>query len=111
MNVSKVYRRYAQKKQFATLKSAILSGSLLGDLKPDLTYEINHEASVRLASLAREAGAERFVFSSSCTVYGDPERPAAHAADAHARLTHNIGVCVVTAGHRAAKTRLRRGLY
>ena len=34
INVSKVYRRYAQKKQFATLKSAILNGSLLGDLKP-----------------------------------------------------------------------------
>ena len=37
VNVSKVYRRYAQKKQFATLKSAILDGSLLGDLKPDET--------------------------------------------------------------------------
>ena len=39
LNVSKVYRRYAQKKQFATLKSAILSGSLLGDLKPDETFQ------------------------------------------------------------------------
>ena len=39
VNVSKVYRRYAQKKQFATLKSAILSGSLLGDLKPDETFQ------------------------------------------------------------------------
>ncbi len=38
-NVSKVYRRYAQKKQFATLKSAILNGSLLGDLKPDETFQ------------------------------------------------------------------------
>jgi len=38
-DVSKVYRRYAQKKQFATLKSAILSGSLLGDLKPDETFQ------------------------------------------------------------------------
>ena len=38
-NVSKVYRRYAQKKQFATLKSAILDGSLLGDLKPDETFQ------------------------------------------------------------------------
>jgi ABC-type polysaccharide/polyol phosphate transport system ATPase subunit len=34
-NVSKVYRRYARKKQFATLKSALLTGSLLQDLKPD----------------------------------------------------------------------------
>src|ERR671914_2300375 len=39
INVSKVYRRYAQKKQFATLKSAILNGSLLGDLKPDETFQ------------------------------------------------------------------------
>ena len=39
LNVSKVYRRYAQKKQFATLKSAILNGSLLGDLKPDETFQ------------------------------------------------------------------------
>ena len=39
LNVSKVYRRYARKKQFATLKSAILDGSLLGDLKPDETFQ------------------------------------------------------------------------
>jgi ABC-type polysaccharide/polyol phosphate transport system ATPase subunit len=37
--VSKVYRRYAQKKQFATLKSAILDGSLLGDLRPEETFQ------------------------------------------------------------------------
>src|SRR4026207_1100611 len=39
INVSKKYRRYARKKQFATLKSAILDGSLLGDLKPDETFK------------------------------------------------------------------------
>jgi ABC-type polysaccharide/polyol phosphate transport system ATPase subunit len=39
VNVSKVYRRYARKKQFATLKSAILDGSLLGDLKPEETFQ------------------------------------------------------------------------
>ena len=39
INVSKVYRRYARKKQFATLKSALLDGSLLGDLKPDETFQ------------------------------------------------------------------------
>jgi ABC-type polysaccharide/polyol phosphate transport system ATPase subunit len=39
VNVSKVYRRYAQKRQFATLKSAILNGTLLGDLKPDETFQ------------------------------------------------------------------------
>src|SRR5512132_387383 len=54
----------------AVLHLAALSNDPLGDLKPDLTYEINHEASVRLASLARETGVERFVFSSSCSNYG-----------------------------------------
>src|SRR5215211_3767620 len=39
LNVSKVYRRYARKKQFATLKSAILDGSLLGDLRPEEMFQ------------------------------------------------------------------------
>ena len=37
-NVTKVYRKYARRKQFATLKSALLSGSLISDLKPDETF-------------------------------------------------------------------------
>jgi ABC-type polysaccharide/polyol phosphate transport system ATPase subunit len=37
-NVSKVYRRYARRKQFATLKSALLTGSLIQDLQPDETF-------------------------------------------------------------------------
>jgi ABC-type polysaccharide/polyol phosphate transport system ATPase subunit len=37
-NVTKVYRRYARRKQFATLKSALLSGSLIHDLQPDETF-------------------------------------------------------------------------
>ena len=45
INVSKVYRRYARKKQFATLKSAILDGSLLGDLKPDETFQALRDVS------------------------------------------------------------------
>src|SRR5687767_11905989 len=39
INVSKIYRRYSQRKQFATLKSALLSGSLLRDLQPDETFQ------------------------------------------------------------------------
>jgi ABC-type polysaccharide/polyol phosphate transport system ATPase subunit len=38
VNVSKVYRRFTRKKQFATLKSALLSGSLISDLQPDETF-------------------------------------------------------------------------
>ncbi|MEE9230193.1 MAG: SDR family oxidoreductase [Acidobacteriota bacterium] len=47
-----------------------LSNDPLGDLNPELTYEINHLASVRLAKLAREARILRFLFSSSCSNYG-----------------------------------------
>jgi len=49
---------------------AALSNDPLGDLNPELTYQINLEASRRLARLAREAGVTRFVFASSCSNYG-----------------------------------------
>ncbi|MEM7029137.1 MAG: SDR family oxidoreductase [Chloroflexota bacterium] len=54
----------------AVLHLAALSNDPLGNLKPDLTDEINHAASVHLATLAKQAGASRFVFSSSCSNYG-----------------------------------------
>ncbi len=49
---------------------AALSNDPLGDLNPQLTYDINHLASVRLATLAKQAGVRRFVFASSCSNYG-----------------------------------------
>jgi nucleoside-diphosphate-sugar epimerase len=49
---------------------AALSNDPLGDLDPELTYDINLRASVALAESARRAGVERFVFSSSCSIYG-----------------------------------------
>lgn len=54
----------------AVLHLAGLSNDPLGDLDSDLTYEINHRASVRLAELSKEAGVKRFIFSSSCSNYG-----------------------------------------
>lgn len=54
----------------AVVHFAALSNDPLGDLDADLTYDINHRASVRLAKLAKQAGAQRFVFSSSCSTYG-----------------------------------------
>jgi nucleoside-diphosphate-sugar epimerase len=54
----------------AVLHFAALSNDPIGDLNPDVTYDINHLASVRLAKAAKEAGARRFVFSSSCSTYG-----------------------------------------
>lgn len=47
-----------------------LSNDPLGDFNPELTYDINHKASVRLAAVSKEAGVRRFVFSSSCSCYG-----------------------------------------
>src|SRR5262245_45272192 len=52
------------------LHLAALSNDPLGDLRPGLTDEINHCASVRLAELAKEVGVRRFVFASSCSNYG-----------------------------------------
>ncbi|HET6981447.1 MAG TPA: SDR family oxidoreductase, partial [Myxococcaceae bacterium] len=49
---------------------AALSNDPLGDLNPQLTYDINHLASVRLAAMAKEAGVPRFAFASSCSNYG-----------------------------------------
>jgi hypothetical protein len=54
----------------AILHLAGLSNDPLGDLNPELTCEINHLASVRLAELAKEVGVRRFIFSSSCSNYG-----------------------------------------
>jgi nucleoside-diphosphate-sugar epimerase len=54
----------------AVVHFAALSNDPLGDLDTDLTYDINHRASVRLAKLAKQAGVKRFVFSSSCSTYG-----------------------------------------
>ena len=54
----------------AILHLAGLSNDPLGNLNPALTHEINYAASVRLAQLAKAAGANRFIFSSSCSNYG-----------------------------------------
>jgi nucleoside-diphosphate-sugar epimerase len=54
----------------AVVHLAALSNDPLGNLNPNLTYDINHRASVHLAKLAKAAGVSRFVFSSSCSTYG-----------------------------------------
>jgi nucleoside-diphosphate-sugar epimerase len=54
----------------AVVHLAALSNDPLGNLDSQLTYDINHLASVKLAKLAKEAGVKRFVFSSSCSTYG-----------------------------------------
>ncbi|OUD04152.1 NAD-dependent epimerase/dehydratase family protein [Streptomyces swartbergensis] len=54
----------------AVIHLAALSNDPLGSLAPELTYDINHHASVRLARLARDAGVGRFLYASTCSVYG-----------------------------------------
>ena len=54
----------------AVVHLAALSNDPLGDLNPTWTYDVNLEGTLRLARAAKEAGVERFVFSSSCSMYG-----------------------------------------
>jgi len=54
----------------AVVHLAGISNDPLGDLNPACTYDINHLGSVHLARQAKAAGVERFVFSSSCSLYG-----------------------------------------
>jgi nucleoside-diphosphate-sugar epimerase len=54
----------------AVVHMAELSNDPTGQLSPTITYDINHKGSVRLAELAKQAGVRRFVYMSSCSVYG-----------------------------------------
>ncbi len=54
----------------AVVHMAELSNDPAGQLSPTITYDINHKGSVRLAQLAKAAGVSRFVYMSSCSVYG-----------------------------------------
>lgn len=54
----------------AIVHLAELSNDPLGETVPEITREINHLGSVRLAKLAKDAGVSRFVYTSSCSVYG-----------------------------------------
>jgi len=54
----------------AVVHLAAISNDPLGDLNPECTYEINHRATIRVAQMAKAAGARRFLYSSSCSLYG-----------------------------------------
>jgi nucleoside-diphosphate-sugar epimerase len=82
MNVSSIYKdtRDVVESDFygfdAVMHLAALSNDPLGNLDAELTYEINHRASVRVARMAKAAGVSRYLFSSSCSLYGasgDPD--------------------------------------
>jgi nucleoside-diphosphate-sugar epimerase len=57
----------------AVVHLAALCNDPLGNVNPDLTYDINHRATVRLAKAAKAAGVGRFLFASSCSLYGKGE--------------------------------------
>jgi nucleoside-diphosphate-sugar epimerase len=54
----------------AVVHMAELSNDPTGQLAPNITYEINHKGSVRLAELAKATGLRHFIYMSSCSVYG-----------------------------------------
>ena len=66
--------RNIEAKDFAGMDAIVhmaeLSNDPAGQLAPHITYEINHKGSVKLAEVARAAGVKRFVYMSSCSVYG-----------------------------------------
>ena len=57
----------------AIVHMAELSNDPLGELIGEVTYDVNHLGSVHLAKLAKQAGVQRFVYMSSCSVYGVAE--------------------------------------
>ncbi|NGP76688.1 SDR family oxidoreductase [Balneolaceae bacterium YR4-1] len=54
----------------AVVHLAELSNDPLGKLNPEITFKINHKGSVRIAKLCKQAGIKRFIYASSCSVYG-----------------------------------------
>ena len=80
---------------------AELSNDPLGQNDPTITFEINHKGSVRLAELARQAGIRRFVYTSSCSVYGagtgdfldetSPPNPQTAYAECKTRVERDVG--------------------
>lgn len=66
--------RRIQKEQLRNLDAVVhlaeLSNDPLGQLNPSVTYKVNHESTVSFASKCKKAGIERFVYTSSCSVYG-----------------------------------------
>ena len=84
----------------AVLHLGELSNDPLGQLDPNLTFEINHAGSLRLAQLCKKAGVPRFIYSSSCSVYGigsgefkdeqSPVNPRTAYAECKARVERDV---------------------
>jgi nucleoside-diphosphate-sugar epimerase len=85
----------------AIVHLAELSNDPLGQNNPEVTYNINHHGSVKLAKLAKQAGVPRFVYASSCSVYGQavsewvdetsPPNPQTAYAHCKVRVENDVG--------------------
>jgi nucleoside-diphosphate-sugar epimerase len=85
----------------AVVHLAELSNDPLGETVPEITRQINHLGSVRLAKLAKEAGVGRFVYTSSCSVYGagsgdfldesSPVNPQTAYAECKVKVERDVG--------------------
>src|SRR5262249_29326798 len=84
----------------AVLCLAALSNDPLGDLNPAATYSVNLDGTLRLARAARQAAVERFLFASSCSLYG---------AAGSAPVAEDAGLLAVTP-YGEAKVMAERGL-
>ena len=71
----------------AVVHLAEVSNDPVGELNPEMTYSVNHRATVRLAELCIEAGVRRFVHMSSCSVYGATGDSASREGDETNPLT------------------------
>lgn len=68
----------------AVVHLAGISNDPLGDLNPQVTYDINHRGTVHVARMAKLAGVPRFLFSSSCSIYGaHDDAPLDESAEFH----------------------------
>ncbi|QEH39225.1 UDP-glucose 4-epimerase (plasmid) [Aquisphaera giovannonii] len=58
----------------AVMHLAAISNDPMGDLNAQITFDINRDASIRLAKIAKQAGVPRYLFAGSCSVYGQGEK-------------------------------------
>lgn len=72
---------------WAVCHLAALSNDPVGELNKDLTYDINYRASLRLAELSKKVGVKKFIFSSSCSMYGKSDDDALSEEAAFSPLT------------------------
>ena len=86
----------------AVVHYAALSNDPLGDLDPGLTEDINRDGTLRLARAARDAGVRRFIFASSCSMYG--------ASGTDEALDENAPLHPLTA-YAESKVRSEEGLF